>query len=230
MVSPTFTVAGKTYPKTLIYAVGAGVAGIAGYAWWTRGREEIPPEPAVDTEYPSPITPAYTGGASGYFDVTPDKYESDQEWYSDALQKLLYDYGISDTPIASEVLDKYLAQQPLTAEQQKMIAFVINSIGPPPSGTRTIRTETKPPTTALTAPSNFYAVVRGDNRVNISWGLVPGALGYEIRDVAGGSWLRQASNLHTTNILGPRVYNYEVKAFDSNNNYGPSAFTTFTII
>lgn len=192
-MAETITIAGKSFPKPLVIAGGFAVVGIVGYAYWNRamggGSEEgvLPPDIEV---VPNDQIPGASGGTiSGTFSPNAQKYESDQEWFNDALEKLVYDFGVADNQIAGDALDRYLKQMPMTEAQQRMIAYVINSIGPPPTGTRSIRTEppktTPPGTSTIAAPARVTAATAGKRRARVSWAAVPNAAGYRVRQEDG---------------------------------------------
>lgn len=188
------TIAGKSFPKPLVIAGGFAVVGIVGYAYWNRamgGSSDegvLPPDIEV---VPNDQIPGASGGTvSGTFSPNAQKYETDQEWFNDALEKLVYDFGVSDNAVASDALDRYLKQQPMTDAQARMIAFVINSIGPPPTGARSIRMEppkATPPAgpTKIAAPSRVTAASAGKRRARVSWSAVPGATAYRLRQEDG---------------------------------------------
>lgn len=154
----TVNIAGKSYPKPVVLGVGAAAAVVIGYAWFTKGRA-----PATETEtdflVPEEVEPTgilpFGGTQSGTFTEGPVAFRTEQEWYAEALDRLLFNYGIVDTPTASDALDRYLANRPLTATQIPMINFVINSIGPPPTGARTIRQETAAPGGTTSPPAQI---------------------------------------------------------------------------
>ena len=190
----TITIAGKTYPKSLTYILAAAGAGVVAYAWWTRSSSATSGEGEAQylvPEEPTGVLP-FGGTVSGTFSEGPVAYRNDQEWYNDARSKLALDYGVADTATASDALDRYLANRPLTAAQVPMINFVINSIGPPPSGARAVRQETvvgPPPTGGPSGPS---PVLRGlsigvsdiaPDRIRWEWNQVENATYYIVQPV-----------------------------------------------
>lgn len=187
----TVDLAGKPYPKTIVWGVLAAAGAILGYAWFTRNQGVD-----VETDYlvPEEVEPTGTlpfgGTQSGTFTEGPVAFRSDQEWYKEAKDVLLFDYGATDTPTVANVLDRYLAGQTLNATQVPMINFVINSIGPPPSGARPIRQETTttPPTNAPgkpATPTGLVLSIMAPNRVRADWSPVSGATSYEVNLIAG---------------------------------------------
>lgn len=188
----TVDVAGKPYPKTILYGVLAAAGAIVGYAWFTRNRGV---ETETDYLVPEEVEPTGTlpfgGTQSGTFTEGPVAFRSDQEWYTEAKDRLLYDYGETSVAVVANVLDRYLATQPLSAAQVPMITFVINSIGPPPSGARQIRQETSttpPPANAPgkpASPSGLVLSIMAPNRIRADWAPVSGATSYKVQLIAG---------------------------------------------
>lgn len=176
----TVNLGGKPYPKSMVLGAVAVAASIAGYAWWTKGRN-AGVETTTDYLVPEDTEPTGTlpfgGTQSGTFTQDSGGYRNEQEWFSAALDKLLLDYGVNDTPTAADALNRYLASQPLTATQVPMITFVINSIGPPPTGSRGIRKESPPggstsPPSSATPPGKVtsHRVSASRTEIRTNWG------------------------------------------------------------
>lgn len=241
-MADTITIAGKPYPKVIVIGGGLAVVGIVGYAYFTRssGGPEIEAEVLVPEE-PTGVLP-FGGTQSGTFtEGGPVAYRNDQEWFAAAIDELLLDYGVSDTPTASDALQRYLSNTPLTAAQVAMLNFVINTIGPPPSGPRTIKKETAPgggvsppPTVpALTAPTitATKSPVKGKPRMRFVWAGVAGATGYDVArgdsvtgKMGGATKLTADKRIYdwTYRIAGERLLLF-VRARGANNTYGPWA-------
>jgi hypothetical protein len=151
----TINIAGKPYPRNAAIAVGAAAAAFIGYTWFIKGRT---PEVETETDFlvPEEVEPTgvlpFGGTQSGTFTEGPVAFRNDQEWYAEAVDRLLFNYGVAETPVATDALDRYLASRPMTSAQIPMITYVINSIGPPPSGARQIRQETATPGGGTTPP------------------------------------------------------------------------------
>jgi len=200
-MAETVNVFGKPMPKPLVIGGIFAVVGIVGYAYWTRGASGGGSEETVDPleGVPDERIPGASGGTvSGTFSPNEQKYETEQEWFNDAVEKLVFDYGVSSNTIAGEAVDAYLDQRPLSNEQNKMIAYVLNSIGPPPTGARSIRIETPKTSTSPVAktPTNFRAFPTSGGRFILRWDRVPGATAYEVRGVLnheGKGWKRFGS-------------------------------------
>lgn len=195
----TVNLAGKPYPKNAVWVVVAVGGAILGYAWFTKGRT-AGVETETDYLVPENVEPTgvlpFGGTQSGVFTESGGGFRSDQEWYKAALDELLFDYGTADTPTASNALDRYLANQPLSTTQVPMMNFVINSIGPPPSGTRTIRQETgttPPPSNAPARPGTpaGLKLTATQTRVGADWSPTAGAAKYRVDLIAGVSTVVQ---------------------------------------
>lgn len=226
----TISIAGKTYPKTTVWVI-VGVAGaVVGYAWFTRNRTA---DVETETDYlvPEEVEPTgilpFGGTASGTFTEGPVAFRTDQGWFKEAVDKLLYDYGVVDTPTASAAIDRYLNNQPLTTTQVPMINYVINSIGPPPSGARTIRQQTSttsPPTNAPSRPGTpgGLALTSTATRIGADWSSVTGAARYRIDLIAGVSTVVQSNVLTRTewfsNVPLRRNSPYRVRVWAVSNS------------
>lgn len=139
-----------------VWAGGALVAGIVGYAWWKRSTSSAPVVPGVDT-FPD----AGTGGASGYQNPDPNNPPSihpggigsapttDVEWTA-RVTETLGNMGY-DVLALSKVLAKYLARQPLSPEETSWIQTAWAYVGKPPGGSYPI-TPTPIPTTPPPPP------------------------------------------------------------------------------
>lgn len=145
-----------TVDQKYVYAGGALVAGIAGYAWWKAKSNAAPAVvPGVDT-FPD----AGTGGAAGYQNPAPSSGtitpggvgtapSTNVAWSqqaTEALAALGYDVGT-----LSAVIGKYLTRQPLTAQEQQWIQTAWAYVGKPPDGAYPI--VTAPGTTPTPTPT-----------------------------------------------------------------------------
>jgi hypothetical protein len=142
----TFTIGGKQFPKTFVYSGAALTAGIVGYAWWKQGTTlEEEPEPLPTDLYSDERIPPTTLDT---YDVKVDTrtgFKTDVEWFNAGVDQLNYNFGIQDIAVASNALDKYLNRKPLSKSEVPMVNYVINSIGPPPTGARPIVQEQTQP-------------------------------------------------------------------------------------
>lgn len=164
------------------------------------------------------------GGTSGTYYPNEQKYNSDQAWFNDAKDKLLYDYGLSDVGAVSDALNKYLNNKEVSAEEAKWINFVVNSIGPPPSGTRQVKIgSSSPASTQLAAPTGLAKVGSYPNQVVLKWNAVTGATGYEVRRDGGGTAARKTTSHTSPNLKPSTTYTFRVRAKGSAGQYGPEA-------
>jgi hypothetical protein len=177
-------VVGKV-PKPALYAGGAAVAGIVGYAWWTRGAliedETTDVElPATDFEPPTVVDSGISvGGAAAAEPIA----RTNVEWRSMAAEQAAA-LGFADAVINSG-LTKYLAKERLGATELLMVSAVVAILGQPPTGgPYPIIAAPVAPTPTATKPAAPSAVnVRRINRtqVIVSWTPVVGATRYEVR-------------------------------------------------
>jgi hypothetical protein len=252
-MADSITIAGKKFPRAVVYGGGLAVVGIVGYAYLTRSPstgDDIEAEVLVPEE-PTGTLP-FGGTQSGIFTEGPVAYRNDQEWFSDALDKLIYNYGVADTATASDALNRYLTNKALTAAQVPMINYVINSIGPPPSGPRTVKQETtpgggvKPPPSApppvgATPARPTGLKVEGSNTSDITWvwNPVPGAGTYRIDLIQGTNDVIHSTRIGASSrprwrarssypraLPANRPFRIVVWALNNQNKAGPSATTT----
>lgn len=176
--------------KKWVYIGGAAVAGIVGYAYWTRVRES---EPEVSD---------YTGEATGEYayDGSVDEYvnpggseapveedynpapSNNVEWGQKATS-ILIDLGYE--PIAAGIaVGQYLLRQKLAVTQAEMIRTATGQLGPPPSGTFPIDTTPTPPATqypagtTLKGATGLKQVSSTNTSIGLDWNEVDGAVGY----------------------------------------------------
>lgn len=195
-MADTVTILGKTLPKNYVLVGGAAVAGIAIYAYTTGrggGGEELEEVGLVDEFGDERITPTTVDT----YDVRVDNrsgFKSDSEWFETAIDSLTSNYGVSSVAVASDALNKYLDNKPLNSTQVPMIQYVVNLLGPPPSGNRTIKTETTP---VVPPAQNGRAkpgpitglIVEGSNAQDITfrWNKATNAAKYKVRAIAGSN-------------------------------------------
>lgn len=187
MPSPTVNVFGTQVNRNVLYVAAAGAAVFVGWSWFKQGTgggsgEDVEAEFLVPEE-PTGVLP-FGGTASGTY-TESTTFRDDRQWYEAALDKITLNYGVTDVMAAANALDRYLASQPLNTLQIPMINFVINTIGPPPSGARTIRQEptTKPPSSAppaKVAAIRWKAPAISRTSIRWSWEPVSGATYYNV--------------------------------------------------
>jgi len=220
-------------PKPWLYAGGAAVAGIVGYAWWTAGsRAEEDQGFAVElpvTDY-KPPTVVDSGISVGGATPTPGLAENNAEWLSMARETAA-GLGFAVTVIATG-LTKYLAKLPVTATEASMIRAVVNVLGPPPNnGPFPITEEIPPPPPpheepppppppnqppspnqppppagpgAPSAPPWVSAIGHKD-AIELHWGAASGATWYEFVRIAGSSLDTPWTNVgNTTQLVWPQ--------------------------
>lgn len=179
--------------KKALVIGGAVAAGVVGYAYYQRlsgvsGDFEEEPVGVVDEMGDERIDPRWTGGSEGTFDQTPTGYQTDQEWFNAAIDLLIYNFGVADTATASDALNRYMSGKGLTTAQVSMIQYVVNSLGPPPSGAKPIKHDTSnnPASTGLLAPKNLK-YTSGPGSITFKWDAVSGATNYEAELIQGTS-------------------------------------------
>lgn len=176
-----------------VIAAGAGVLGVAGFAWWRRGMaetgpaaEELPSDvEGVDdgTAWPSrPVGGSTIDPAAGSSAPT-----TNEEWTQqviEALAALSYDPQEVATAIA-----KFFSRQGLTAREALIIATARAVKGHEPQGTYQIVLApiVAPPRTP-TAPApaaSWPKYVTGDGRKTL------GRMVQEAYPAKGGTWVRK---------------------------------------
>jgi hypothetical protein len=126
-----------------LYAGGALVAGIVGYAWWQRSRGTAPAEagPAIDPLTGLPVDPQT--GTGGYVNprpvqsvidgTNPDEIRTNVQWTQAVTDKLTL-LGSWDAGFIATTLGKYLANQPLNPDEQALVRTAWAYAGKPPEG------------------------------------------------------------------------------------------------
>jgi len=119
--------------KTYVYAGGAAVAGIVGYAWWTRSRRPAAPVYDVDsvgeTDYRPPMG---GGGNSSYTGQQPEGINSNIQWAQKAVA--LLEQSGTDLGLAGIAVTRFLARQPLSPNEERAITSIYAMLGEPPEG------------------------------------------------------------------------------------------------
>lgn len=192
-MAETVNIFGQKVPRNVVIVTGAVGAGVVGWAWFTRNRDDtdLGEEVTFSSEDTGFIPGASGGTQSGIIDVTPDIFENDSEWFNAAVEKLQLEFGVDDIGLVSDALTRYLANERLKANQVPMINFVINSMGPPPSGKRPIRQETSitpPPKPKPDTPGAIPTIrwQTGRPRTLISWDAASNAKTYQVQAIRRG--------------------------------------------
>lgn len=172
---------GKT--KKTYLAVGVAlVAGIVGFAYYrrmqgasaaadpnsfyadTRTGSDLPTDQYVN---PDPTAGDLTGSAGWKAPTT------DQEWAQQAIDKLSwYENGYT-----SATVGKYLARQPLTADEQTLIREAWAQIGHPPGNQPIIPATTGTPAVGGAAANDIKIVDlrmtgNAQTRISMDWGVI----------------------------------------------------------
>lgn len=182
--------------KEYVWAGGALVVGIVGFAWWRRstsgGAAETPyydtSELTPDSDYDRPGNP--TGNVS--VDNTQGLISTNAQW-SQAVNDYLPDRGWEAKAVASAV-GVYLQREKLDPMQLDIIKAAVGRFGPPPQdGPWPIQAKPGEPTTTpgieLPAPTNLRITGATRNTVGLAWDAVPGAEGYQIEwEGKTGEW------------------------------------------
>ncbi len=121
-----------------VYAGGALVAGIVGYAWWKNSQNQptdfvgASPDDFGVSDYDSPLGNTGTNSGGSYDSTDPDAIRTNAQWTAFAIEKLAtYNY---DAAVVSSALGKYLARQGLTEAEVGIVQQAIAVAGNPPVG------------------------------------------------------------------------------------------------
>jgi hypothetical protein len=121
--------------KPVLYAGGAAVAGIVGYAWWTRGAlvadESLDVEfPATDFEAPTVVD---SGISVGGGPITGEPIaRTNVEWVTMAREQAA-GFGASEA-LTNSAISKYLGKARLTVAEVALISAIVAVLGQPPTG------------------------------------------------------------------------------------------------
>jgi hypothetical protein len=147
--------------KEIVYAAGAGIVGVVGYAWFKAGAGGGGGKEAIQQVVPAseilPVTdyqnPQGYGNSSGVFpgNVDPNAITSNSEWTQQAIEYLV-SIGYNAT-FVSTTLGKFLGRQPLNAIEKDLVRTALAAMGPPPEGGPYPVGVDAPPTATLPAPA-----------------------------------------------------------------------------
>jgi len=237
----TITIAGKQVPKTYLMAGGAAVAGIVAYAYFKRdtggATEEETDAGILDSMGDERIPPTTIDSSAVRVDNRTG-YKSDQEWHAAAIELLLNNFGVGDTPTAAKALDNYLANRDMTQAQIDMLHYVINTIGIPPSGQKSLRLATTttptPAQTSRSKPSSISGLkaTATKSQITASWNKATNAGTYRIDLIQNIDDVIQSARITGTQwksgvALQPgKPYRVRVWGVSNQNITGPSANTT----
>lgn len=239
----TVTIAGKKFPKNAVLVGGAGVAGIVGYAWFSKGRNQ-PAPPALPEPVPEPTdTPGF--GADINNGAAPGTNDA---WVNLAVARAI---GIGlDGGSVAEALGMFLAQQRLTKTQASLVRTAIGlagypPVGPPGGGSWVVLEQdtggttpppvepppTQPPPVqpppAIGPPATPTRFAAGGDRggVWLAWDPVAGADSYEISRMEANSrtpWMNVGNRtalFHQQLVSVDTQYAYAVRA------HGPGGYS-----
>jgi hypothetical protein len=188
-----------------VYAGGALVIGIVGYAWWKNSQNQAQtdfvgasPDDFGVSDYDSPL--GNSGGNSGgsYDSTDPDALTTNAKWTAFAIEKLAqwnYDAGA-----VSSALGKYLARQPLTETEIGIVQAAIAAAGSPPIGGPYPITNALPSNPA-TKPYVVYYLI-GSNPPR--WALAGGSEKWQ--EISGADKQAQANGWVTEHMNGTEAH------------------------
>lgn len=233
----TVKIFGKQYPKGWVYAGGAAVAGIAVYAWWSKGGGFAEEEEPLFDEFGNPIAGPTPGLESpnvldSNLEVNVGTgFEDNAEWSRFAID-YLEGRGHNAQAVASAI-GKFLQRKPLNQIEADLVGQAVAVAGwPPDDRPWTVVQETSPPPAevGLVAPPNFQAS-GGVGYADLSWGSVTGAASYET-EIAGLGY-RNVGNTTSQRVQFPSnargVYTFRVRAVGPSNTKGPHSSATATV-
>jgi len=122
--------------RTYVYAGGALIAGIVGYAWFSRTRTSPAEEATVLPEdIPQDRQPPPTVVGSEDFDDENVRaiINTNAEWYTAAIDYLVSTGGF-DFTFAALALGKFLARRTVTEDEANLIQAAKGAVGEPPQG------------------------------------------------------------------------------------------------
>lgn len=179
--------------KGWVYAGGALIAGIVGYAYWARLRSE----PATDELLPEDIPqgrepPATVVGTQNFTDeATAAIINTNAEWYTAAVDYLVSTGGF-DFTFTTITLGKFLARRELTDQESNLVQAAKGAVGEPPQGGPwpIIRAgaagPSTPTSTKLARPALTYWQGKTNNtNYGLAWNKIPGAAYYLLQRRSG---------------------------------------------
>lgn len=219
---------------------GALIAGIVGYAWWSRskalpgdvGTGEILPEDVPQDRLP----PSTIVGEQNFDDENVRAIiNTNPEWYTSAVDYLVSTGGY-DFTFTSITLGKFLSRRTLTEQEANLVQAAKGAIGEPPQGgpwpiIRGTGEGASTSTNKLTTPS--LRVNAGDPRntnYGLGWNKVSGAAYYIVRRTVGpGSPTSVAvigTSRRTPGLKAGSTYGYQVKAVSVTPGMQSSSWST----
>jgi len=228
--------------KPWLYAGGAAVAGIVGYAWWTKGA--IVEDTGFAVELPAteftPPTVVDSGISVGNTTPTPGIAENNVEWANMAREQaagLGFSIGVT-----ASALTKYLGKVSLTPTEASLIRGVVAILGQPPQNGPYTITESGPepppthdPGTKVTGlrwefggrNSPGYWDLPESYRGVVAWTPVVGATGYRVRALSGTPMV-ETDPFHAAVALAPGSHTYYVTPLFA-DKLGEEASISFSV-
>ncbi len=139
-----------------LYGAGALVAGMAGYAWWKKGKDSptdfvgASPDDYGVGDYDSPLGDTGTNSTGNYTSVPEGTITTNAQWTQKAVETL-DGYGFESSTVLT-ALAKYLAREGLTEAQITIVQAAIAAVGLPPVGGPYPITAALPPPATVPPP------------------------------------------------------------------------------
>jgi hypothetical protein len=223
--------------QSWLYAGGAAVAGIVGYAWWSGAGTGEDDEtfdvelPATDYEPPTVVDSGLSIGAAAQGEPIA---RTNVEWASMAREQLDA-LGFSVT-VVNSALTKYLGKERLNVTEAAAISAVVAILGQPPTGGpySILNEAVTPAPSALAPPSNLRAVYVGPGsaasnaKMRVSWNPVEGAVSYQFHHVGGSSGTISNTTFDTIAPRAPGSTTWEIQARGAQGQLGSKASVTFS--
>jgi hypothetical protein len=156
--------------STYVWAGGAAIVGIAGYAWWQYSKNQQPadfvgasPDDFGVTDYDSPLGSSGTNSTVNVSQLDPAAIDTNAKWTIDAADKLS-DRGYDSATVVA-ALGKYLQRKGLTEAEILIVQAAIAVSGPPPVGGPYPITNALPNPPSTGEPEPLYANVKESWRV-----------------------------------------------------------------
>lgn len=217
-------------PTKSVYVYGglAVVAVVVGYAYWKRsaGGAEDPSYYADLRTGSSTGSDAYEGandsisGTSGSaaYDAVPKVPTTDQEWTAAVVATLTH----YEPEYLYAVLGKYLARQPISAEEAVAVRAAWAAVGRPPGNQQILTaadTSTPGTSKAPGAPTGLKQKSVTSTSVTFTWTAVAGATSYRVYRSDGAVATVGTPAFTTSTLKAATSYSFAVAAV---NTYGES--------
>jgi hypothetical protein len=226
----TVPVLGKV-KQSWLYAGGAAVAGIVGYAWWSgagQGEDEVLEVelPATDYEPPTVVDSGISVG--GGLPQGEPIARTNVEWASMAREQ--GDALGFDVAVVNSALTKYLGKDRLTVTEAAAIAAIVAILGQPPTGgpysILNAPVTPPPPHVGMSAPilTRSAPIYRnGAWEYTIAWAPVPGATRYWFEHVGGSTGYITTTKTSVIRAGASRTDTWRFAGVSADNVKGPVA-------